>query len=83
VGGKDTAQDAHDGAASPALLHVNGEPRSLPLPCSVADLLDRLGLGGKRVAVSVDPHVIPRSRPAEATVRAGDRVEILEAVGGG
>jgi sulfur carrier protein len=66
-----------------ATLVVNGDERVLDLPCTVAVLLDQLGLAGKRVAVSVDRSVIPRSRHPEAIVRAGDRVEILEAVGGG
>lgn len=64
-------------------LLVNGRNFVLPLPCSVAALLDRLALGGKRVAVSVNRDVVPRSHHGEALVRVGDRVEILEAVGGG
>jgi len=68
-------------AAAPLL--VNGDERVLALPCTVAGLLDQLGLAGKRVAVSVDRNVIPRSRHGEAIVHRGDRVEILEAVGGG
>jgi len=49
----------------------------------VAELLAQLGMQGKRVALSINRSVIPRSRHPEATVRAADRVEILEAVGGG
>lgn len=70
-------------AAASASLLVNGVAWTLPLPCTVTALLGRLELGGKRVAVSVNRSVIPRSRHAEALVGAGDRVEILEAVGGG
>jgi sulfur carrier protein len=70
-------------AATDGALLVNGRDFVLPLPCSVAALLARLDLGAKRVAVSVNRAVIPRSRHPEALVRAGDRVEILEAVGGG
>lgn len=77
---------------------MNGEPRRLPEGCSVADLLELLeregALGGaavdgaeKRpahsVAVAVNREVVPRSRFAERVLGAGDRVEILEAVGGG
>jgi sulfur carrier protein len=64
-------------------LVVNGVDLVVPLPCTVLDLLARLEMAGKRVAVSVDRSVVPRSRHAEAIVRAGNRVEILEAVGGG
>lgn len=64
-------------------LSVNGVETVLALPCTIAGLLAHLELAGKRVAVSVNRTVVPRSRHAEAIVRAGDRVEILEAVGGG
>lgn len=37
----------------------------------------------KRVAVAVNREVVLRSNYAEATLHEGDRVEILEAVGGG
>ena len=62
---------------------VNGEPRELCSGASVAELLRELGLGGRRVAVAVNRGVVPRSRFAERSLAAGDRVEILEAVGGG
>lgn len=70
-------------AVAEGALHVNGREQAMPLPCSVAALLERLELGGKRVAVSVNRAVVPRSRHGDALVRVGDRVEILEAVGGG
>ena len=72
-----------DLAAGEAGVLVNGVERALRVPCSVADLLAQLGMQGKRVAVSINRHVIPRSRHSEAPVGAGDRIEILEAVGGG
>ncbi len=64
-------------------LLVNGVELAVPLPCTVAELLARLEMAGKRVAVSINRNVVPRSRHPEALVQAGDRVEILEAVGGG
>lgn len=73
----------HGRAVADGSLRVNGRELVLPLPCSVAALLARLDLGGKRVAVSVNRDVVPRSRHGESLVQAGDRVEILEAVGGG
>lgn len=70
---------------APAALNliVNGESRSLPAPCSVADLLGALELGGKRVAVAVNRDVVVRSRYADVALAEDDHVEILEAVGGG
>jgi len=65
------------------LLQVNGEARVLPEGSSVADLLVELELGERKVAVAVNREVIPRSACAARRLASGDRIEILEAVGGG
>jgi sulfur carrier protein len=62
---------------------VNGEAESLPPGCSVAALVERLGLAGRKVAVAVNREVVPRSAFTSRHLAAGDRIEILEAVGGG
>jgi sulfur carrier protein len=62
---------------------LNGEACSLDGPLSVRSLLERFGLAGRRVAVAINAHVVPRSRFDEVEVRAGDRVEVIQAVGGG
>ena len=62
---------------------VNGEPQTLPSPGRVCDLLEVLGMTGRRVAVAVNRHVVARSAYAETALSDGDRIEILEAVGGG
>ena len=64
-------------------LLVNGETRSVPVDCTVSGLLDALGLAEKRIAVAVNRDVVPRSAFATHRLGAGDRIEILEAVGGG
>jgi sulfur carrier protein len=62
---------------------VNGEPHRLPVDGSVRDLLAQLGLDGRRVAIAIGREVVPRSEHALRRLRDGDRIEILEAVGGG
>jgi thiamine biosynthesis protein ThiS len=64
-------------------IEVNGGPQRVPDSSSVADLIATLGLGGRRVAVAVNRDVVPRSHFPAHRLRDGDRVEILEAVGGG
>jgi thiamine biosynthesis protein ThiS len=64
-------------------LLVNGESRSVPPGCTLGHLLDSLGLAEKRIAVAVNRDVVPRSEFATHRLGAGDRIEILEAVGGG
>ena len=73
----------HPQGPNDAGLTVNGESRPLPQPCTVRALLDSLELEGRRVAVAVNRDVVPRSRFDSHALAAGDRVEILEAVGGG
>lgn len=64
-------------------ITVNGEPHSLPEGSTVEALLERLGRGGKRVAVERNGDIVPRSLHAEQTVQAQDRIEIVHAIGGG
>lgn len=64
-------------------LVVNGEPRRLPLGATVDALVENLGLERRKVAVAVNRDVVPRSQFRAQVLLPGDRVEILEAVGGG
>ena len=64
-------------------ITVNGEHRTLAEPTSIADLLSVLELADKRIAVERNGEIVPRSRHAEAMLAAGDRLEIVVAVGGG
>ena len=62
---------------------INGEPRQFPAPLTVAALIDALGYRGKRIAVERNGEIVPRGRHADAALAAGDRLEIVVAVGGG
>ena len=64
-------------------VHINGSPESLPGPMSLSALLARLGLESNGVAVAINLNVVPRSAHGTTTITEGDRVEILQAVGGG
>lgn len=64
-------------------LSVNGEARRVPAGWTVADLLQSLGLRRQGVAVAVDLRVVPRSEHASRPLAAGDKVEVIVAVGGG
>jgi sulfur carrier protein len=72
-------------SASPSTgsVLVNGDSHELAAGCTIRELLERLDLGGRKVAVALNRNVVPRSHYATTTLAAGDRVEILEAVGGG
>ncbi|QSI77189.1 sulfur carrier protein ThiS [Niveibacterium microcysteis] len=62
---------------------LNGAPQSLPANTTVAQLLERLGYAGKRLAVECNGEIVPKGRHAELALAAGDRLEIVVAVGGG
>lgn len=62
---------------------INGAPESVADGIDVAALLVARGLAGKRVAVERNGEIVPKSRHAEAMLAAGDRIEIVVAVGGG
>jgi sulfur carrier protein len=51
----------------------------LPLP----ELLANLELTDKRVAVEINEELVPRSAHAACVLKEGDRVEIVQAIGGG
>ena len=63
---------------------LNGESRHFEsVPLSIAGLLEAEGLGQRRVAVEVNGEIVPRGRHAGHLLQAGDRVEIVHALGGG
>ena len=62
---------------------VNGTPRAIDAPLTLADLVRALGLEGKRIAVERNGEIVPKSRYAVTRVDADDRLEIVGAVGGG
>jgi len=63
---------------------INGTAQRLdPPPATVADLVRALKLEGKRIAVERNGEIVPKSRYAQTKVDAGDRLEVVAAVGGG
>ena len=67
----------------PIQLRVNGAVHSAASDCTVAGLIDLLGLQGRRIAIAVNRDIVPHSTFANRKLATGDQVEILEAVGGG
>lgn len=61
---------------------VNGRGVAVAPGSTVSMLVERLELAG-RFALEVNEMIVLRSRYAACTLNAGDRVEIIHAVGGG
>jgi sulfur carrier protein len=64
-------------------ITVNGERRQFNAPLNCAELLARLEIAGKRVALERNGEIVPRSRFPEQILADGDTLEIVVAVGGG
>ncbi|WP_339523471.1 sulfur carrier protein ThiS [Pseudomonas sp. EA_35y_Pfl2_R111] len=64
-------------------IQLNGEAFELPDGATVAGLIDRLDLAGRRVAVELNLDIVPRSQHATTALRDGDQVEVVHAIGGG
>lgn len=62
---------------------LNGQPRELPEGTTLAELLAQEGLLGERIAVEINLVVVPRSAYQGRRLAAGDRIEIVHALGGG
>ncbi|HYF58378.1 MAG TPA: sulfur carrier protein ThiS [Burkholderiaceae bacterium] len=62
---------------------VNGQAHPVPAGTTVAQLLERLSLAGKRLAVERNGEIVPRSLHPGLALADGDRLEIVVAVGGG
>lgn len=64
-------------------ISVNGQSQQVQDDFSVAQLVDALGLASKRLAVEVNLAIVPRSKFETCILTQGDRVEIVQAIGGG
>jgi sulfur carrier protein len=64
-------------------LYLNGEPADAPDGVTVAGFLDRLGFPQKGVAVERNREIVPKSLYGTTRLEDGDRLEIVQFVGGG
>ena len=62
---------------------VNGEDKQVSEGYTAAELVETMGLTGKRIAMEVNLEIVPRSSYPDFIFSAGDKVEIVHAVGGG
>jgi sulfur carrier protein len=64
-------------------ISLNGEPYELPRPITVTELLSRLQIDPRRVAIELNLTVLKRSTFDTSVVADGDQVEVVNFVGGG
>uniref|UniRef100_UPI00082BC6D6 sulfur carrier protein ThiS n=1 Tax=Marinobacterium profundum TaxID=1714300 RepID=UPI00082BC6D6 len=63
--------------------HINGQVTRIPEDHSIADLVEHLGLTGRRLAIELNTEIVPRTAHATVVLNDNDRVEIVHAIGGG
>lgn len=64
-------------------LSVNGQAREAQAGTSLAMLLDQLAIDAHKVAIEHNLHIVARSRYHDVQLEDGDRLEIVQFVGGG
>lgn len=63
-------------------IQVNGEHREVEAATILA-LVEELGLDVRKVAVERNLEIVPRSLHAATALADGDRIELVQFVGGG
>ena len=64
-------------------LTINGEARSFESPLTLTELIELLGLKLDRVAVEHNLKLTSRAQWGSTALADGDRLEIVQFVGGG
>jgi thiamine biosynthesis protein ThiS len=64
-------------------LQINGEEREVAEGLTLAVLLEQLAMKADRVAVELNREIVRREAWAQTRLQPGDRLEIVQFVGGG
>ena len=64
-------------------IYVNGEEKNYPDNSSVAEVVDAMGLTGKKIAIELNKEILPFQTYSTQQLQAGDCLEIVHAIGGG
>ncbi len=62
---------------------LNGEVKQVANDFTIAALIKDLNIETKRLAVEVNMEIVSRSQFEQYVLSAGDKIEIIHAVGGG
>jgi len=64
-------------------IEINGESREVQDGLTIGALLETLGLSERPVAVERNADIVPRAQHASTHLREGDKLEVVQFVGGG
>ena len=64
-------------------ITINGRDQDVEGPLTISDLIARLGWDARKIAVERNLEIVPKSAHGSTQVQDGDRIEIVNFVGGG
>ena len=64
-------------------IFVNGEMQQITDGITIEQFLEGLNLSQKRLAIEINQAIVPRSQFSSQTFNEQDKVEIVQAIGGG
>ncbi len=64
-------------------ITINGEEKRLEAPVTVEGLLKVLDLEPRKIAIERNLEIVPKSLYGETALSDGDKIEIVQFVGGG
>jgi sulfur carrier protein len=62
---------------------VNDEKIEIPYNSNIEDLVIHLGYQNQRIAIEINESIIPKSNHSTHLLQNQDKVEVINAVGGG
>ena len=65
------------------IIHVNGEKYSFKEPITISELISKLELDSRKIAIEYNLEILPRSLFEKTLIKNGDRIEIVHFIGGG
>jgi len=65
------------------IVFINGENQQIDSGLSIEKLLEQLDLSQKRLAVEINQDIVPRSEFPIHILKEADKIEIVQAIGGG
>ncbi len=64
-------------------IAINGKNHTFDEPISLNQLISRLELENKRLAIEINQAIVPRSEYETYLLKDNDKLEIVQAIGGG
>lgn len=64
-------------------VYINGEAQNFNEAITLASLVEKFALNMRKVAIEVNMAIVPRSLYGQTLLCEGDKIEIVQFIGGG